>query len=183
MTTAELIASIDKWLISQANRYARIFRADPEDLAQVGRLAALQCVPKYDPARASFLVFVWARVREDMRRFAMRDRQVIIPPSKFFTTHQKNVSLDAPAGEGGEEMHALIPAQSESPDYDASARAARLRAALAKLPPRRRDYILRHFIDGESMAEIGRTEKITREAVRQQIVKATGTLRRTLLPI
>ncbi len=140
-------------LFTLARRYRGIDNAvDMDDLMQAGFLGLLAAVDAWEPDRGA-----WSTVATLYATKAMREALGI--RSTRQRAHLGAVSLDAPIGEDGDATRADLLADESLPDADARVlddeRRAAVRAAVGRLEGRKRDVVVWHDLEGQTLALIG----------------------------
>lgn len=95
---------------------------------------------------------------------------------------KKRTSLPIEALENADELIEQLECLDAAPDElaERAVRAARLRAALSRLPPEQREVVVRHYLNGCSMREIGNDQRVSIETVRSRNRLAISKLRSRL---
>jgi RNA polymerase sigma factor for flagellar operon FliA len=118
-----------------------------DELRALANAGLTEAAERYDPARgATFTTFAWYRIQgailDGLRRSTGR---ASAPPPRV-------VSLDALRDRG---FDAAGDAPAPGDGIDRARRAARLRAAIARLPDRPRALVTKHYFEGKSLLEAG----------------------------
>ena len=179
---AELIAR-NRGLILRILEVNRFTHVRPDvteaDLFQVGAMGLLDAARLYDPARAEWSTYAGCAIKRRCQRLLKENHD---------QQPQDTASLDVlvPTGEGAVPLGEVL-ADEAATDPEAAAisadTAARVRAAVATLPPKHRAIIEELFFDPtgpQSLQTVGNRRNQTREGIRQQQLKAFGELRQRL---
>lgn len=161
-----------------ARRYVRIDpEVDADDLIQAGYMGLVEAERTYDGSKGKSWVG-WAawHVKNAMATAVgikgTRER-----------AHLHTISLDAPLGDEDDDAPLMDKLVDESiPDASSglieAERAAAVREAVSRLEGKKRDVVELHDLEGQSLAQIGRSWDLNRERVRQLREKALRDLRR-----
>lgn len=148
-----------------ASRYARDDRHD--DYAQEAALGLVQAARVFDPARGvPFGAFARQYVVTRCQRYRRSDHAIALPRCR-------NVEpipyVDVREDEDPETML--------SERQERAARIAWLALAMAKLSTRERMVVERHFLEGETQADIAASIGVSRAAVTQSVAAALRKMR------
>lgn len=172
-----------------AREYSRKSGESVEELSQAGMTGLMQAATKFDPAKGTFASWAGVWIRSAMR-LHIRDRRCFVHvPSKKY---DRGLRVATPASMDAvltdrfdfganyfETFHDLI-ADESSPNAEAEAAKQEerdiVRREVDRLP-KRTGAMLRAFLDGASLADIGREHGLSRSRIGQIIERAFEILR------
>lgn len=180
-----LVAEVERYIVSEAKRAARKSggRVDSEDLAQVGRIAALKQAERFDPTKGfKFVTFALERIRREIRRAAVQGGSVVQTSTVF---SRGDVSLQWTAGDDTETtLQDLLACEKGSPEdaaiqtqADARVRAIVDRVKWERFAEKARlfDDVVARLVNGSMTAEkftseIGLAEIAAKHGLSKQAV-------------
>jgi RNA polymerase sigma factor (sigma-70 family) len=153
-------------LIHMAVRPYESPRCELADLLQTGRIALVDAVQEYDPARGSFATFALVKMKSAAHHYARAGRYIVRDggPARASKDAQRlAVCLDSPIGDGGETLGDRLVAPAPDPMI-----AVDVESLVARLPRREREVLRRHYTgEGETLQQIGSSIGLSKERVRQ----------------
>lgn len=179
-----LVLSQYPWLKTIARRYVRRHFPLP-DLFQHAIIELMQCLETFDPGKGRLSTYIASPLGWRLYRL-IKCHRLIYRPYKVMPAYREQHEKARRVGEFGEDAQDLFSDGRESPD-NVVAEAEQhehergmLHDAIAQIQDPRRQRILRRRLAGQTLAAIGKTEQITREAVRQHEKKALQQIRQLL---
>ncbi len=152
-------------------------KVDPSDVVQQTMLRAVQGWDQFRGAapaqRIAWLRQILAHVLANLRRDLHRDKRDVSREIDVAALDRSSLRLES-----------LAPAEQTSPS-DAADRAEmvlRLAAALEELPPDQREAVARHYLLGQSLAEVGEALGRSQAAVAGLLQRGLRKLRQLLPP-
>lgn len=173
----ELFRANKGLLYKFARMYSGIDPAvDIEDLIQAGYMGLMDAEKTYDESKSKWSTWAAFYIRKAMR-------EAVGINTTRIRAHHHTVSLDAPLGDEDDDATLMDKLEDESiPDASSglieAERAAAVREAVSRLEGQKRDVVELHDLEGQSLAQIGRSWDLSRERVRQLREKALLDLRR-----
>lgn len=176
-------------------KLARRIRArglDLDDLFQLAVVEFLAALDHYDPARSSFITFLYLYIPHHLQRAAMQHGLIWLPAgatrrgsTRAYADHaitggaalNDRDYLEAPAWEE------MDPAQRYEVIEEGQATLRFTRRAVKAIDalPYRRAFVVRaRYLQGQTLAQVGARLGVTRERVRQIELKAIEALRKIL---
>lgn len=160
-----------------AQRYMNIDTVvDLDDLMQAGYMGLIEAERTYDESKSKWSTWAAYYIRKAMR-------EAVGINTTRIRAHHHAISLDAPLGDEDDDATLMDKLEDESiPDASSglieAERAAAVREAVSRLEGQKRDVVELHDLEGQSLAQIGRSWDLSRERVRQLREKALLDLRR-----
>lgn len=148
---------------SIGGRWGRVYRWLADDFISDAQLALWEAARTHDPARGSLRGFVCVVVR---RALAMRLR---------------SERIWNPVAFGGQvlpgEPDPLDSATARDPGPEEQAEDADAPVLLAALPPHRRELVVRHVVDGETLAALAAERGVSRQAIHYDVTRGLEAMR------
>jgi RNA polymerase sigma factor (sigma-70 family) len=151
---------------------------DVDDLLQVGRMAMIQSIRSFDPRfKAKLTTWAYRIIAQKCQCEAYSAGVVRLPlcaktvdPEAAAWAMQGGMSLDVTVSSTNDQattLGALVPdAHNHVAEICAEEHRCRVRRAVRKLPPREQDIVTRRMA-GETLKEIGDSQGVVKERIRQ----------------
>lgn len=180
---ARLCQSMEPFIMKKALQYAGCFNVLTDDLQQAGRLEALKLARNFDATRGGFYGYSFRSISRAMRVTAQRAQCAIsVPDRHYWFSGISTTSLDAPFGRDpdGDTLADVIGCEERtSAEVDLNEKAALIEEALTKLPDREVMILRGRFFEDQSLEDLSKVLKLSRERVRQIEIEALGKLSRS----
>jgi RNA polymerase sigma factor (sigma-70 family) len=181
-----LAESVQRFIIREANSFARHYNADPDELVQIGTLEALKLGRTWrEDGGASFFTYSCRSITRAIHTYAAKQALPLDFPIRKL--HLASVvRLDAPVSEDdGETFLDINFGQPEEITHAADHKemATILQQHLADLPPRLQQILRSYYFEHHTFKEIGKTHRISHQRVKQLTRIALTRLRAKLEPL
>lgn len=145
---------------SIVSSFDRLCRAEDSEFFPIACMGLIKAISTFDPSKSKFSYWATKIIRNFILRELRKKKLEPTPMSR----------LDFEEGELEDRRHDapldLIPLVTKPSDQDSKTEAENKR------------MLVRHFLDGVSMAEMAREAGFTREGIRQKVKKAIESIRR-----
>lgn len=146
---------------SIVSSFDRLCSPEDSELFPVACIGLMKAIESFDPSRSKFSYWATKIIRNSMISEIRKNSNDPVPMSRIDFDGEENL-----AGRGSEMPLELVPFITGNSEGD------------TKLELENRRILLRHFLEGVSMAEIARELGFTREGIRQKVKKAIESIRK-----